>query len=129
MENQQQGVEVKKQTDYWKLAYKNFFQLSILGFLIFLAYIYMYATKSGPYQSITILAIIVVLVTTILWFTVSQLFKKNNKMAITVSYIMLAIETVLLILSQSGLIVLLVLGYLFWITYKASKTPLVLASQ
>lgn len=119
MENQQK-IESVKQKDYWKLVYKNFLHFSYFGMFLFLVSLIIQIAKVGPYQQLTMVGSLEILVITIIWFIISQLFKKHHKSSITVGYIFLAILTVFC-LFPINLIGLLIDGYLFYLVYKASK--------
>lgn len=115
----------KPQKDYWRAAYKNFLHFSYFGYFLFLVFLVLWIVKHESVSKfITIWALILTFVVSTLWFVISQLFKKHHKKAILAGYVFLSVIALSLLWNGSGIALLLIL-YLFYLVYKASKMPVV----
>ncbi len=113
----------KPQKDYWYSAYKNFIHFSYFGYFLFLVFLVLWIVKHDSVSKfITIYTILLTFAASTLWFAISQLFKKHHKKAILAGYIFLSVIALSLLWNGSLLALVLIL-YLFYLVYKASKMP------
>lgn len=116
------NMEPKK--DAWYSAYKNFLHLSyLLGFL-FLVSVGLYITKAEEMKEFGIGTLAIILVMTAVWWYLAQLFKKRDKKAISLGYILLLGSLGLTFLNSGiNIIAILFTAFFLYFVYRASKVP------
>ncbi len=121
MEQNEQKKDLWK--DRWYIAYKNFLHISYLGgFVFFLLLILRLVKVEEINASITIWNIIVMFIVACVWYYLAQIFKRRDKKAIPLGYTVLSVMLVLNLYQSGNPFAILVLAYLFYIVYKASKS-------
>ncbi|OGF82147.1 hypothetical protein A2924_00470 [Candidatus Giovannonibacteria bacterium RIFCSPLOWO2_01_FULL_44_16] len=116
------NVAVKPQKDYWHSAYKNFLHFSYFGYFLFLVFLIRWIVKFEPIPKSLSVTLLLILAISTVWFAISQLFKKHHKKAVLAGYVFLSAIAISL-LWQGSLLALLLIFYLFYLVYRASKMP------
>ena len=138
----QNTPDIKKK-DSWNTAYKNFLHISYFAGFIFLVSLIFYLMKveyAGEFMSIW--WVIIILVMTLVWYYMAQMFKKRDKKAIRFGYIFLSAmlawnlfgginiyENRISIDEINTVAAILVFGYLLYLVYKASKSEINLPTE
>lgn len=113
-------VVIKK--DAWELAYKNFLHVSYFAWVLSIIFLAIFLFAEGQMkESVNIMLIVSIFVTTFAWHFLARKFKKREKSAVTWGYVLLSILLVWNLIYGVNIIVILVLLYFIYLVYKASK--------
>ena len=119
----EQNIQKK---DAWHVAYKNLLHISYFAGFLFLVFIVLYVMKVEQLKAfISIRVILTTLISTGVWYSLAQMFKKRDKKAIPFGYTLLSIMFALnLYYSEINIIMILIFGYLLYLVYKTSKSEI-----
>ncbi len=119
----EQNIQKK---DAWNVAYKNFLHISYFGGFLFLVFLVLYVMKVEQAKAfISIWAILTTLISTGVWYSLAQMFKKRDKKAIPFGYTLLSIMLASnLYYFGINIVMILIFGYLLYLVYKASKSEI-----
>lgn len=112
----------KKKKDRWHIAYKNFLHLSYGGVFIGIAFLAVWIFDIEPLSETAGTVVISALVSAAIWYYLSQLFKKRDKKAVPLGYIILLISLAGSIFQGINIFVLIALGYFLYIVWRVGNS-------
>lgn len=119
------GEKIKKEKNYWWLAYWCFLDLFVLGIIVFSILLFLFLKKSEVImQAGNIWTLLIIMIATLsALFYIIRLYKQGKEKAIIFSYGYLTLMAGSMIINydNSNVLAILVLIYLFRVVYKAGK--------